>query len=222
MEKAFLPRKNGEVPLFWRMVEQAAGFVIRNGPVTDQDRWEEDAGYTPFTLAVQISALLAAADIADLCEVDGVSEFLRDTADAWNEQLEDWIYVTDTRLAREVGVTGYYVRIAPQVPGEARAQPHGMIRVRNRTAGGETPADELVSVDALALVRFGLRAPHDPRILNTIKVIDWLLKVDLPQGPGWRRYNGDGYGEKADGSAYDGTGVGRVWPLLTGERAHYE
>ena len=49
-----------------------------------------------------------------------------------------------------------------------------------------------------------------------------MLKHDLPQGPGWRRYNHDGYGEKDDGSAFDGKGVGRCWPILTGERGHYE
>ena len=80
----------------------------------------------------------------------------------------------------------------------------------------------LISPDSLALVRFGLRAPDDPRILNTIKVIDALLKVNLPQGPCWYRYNGDGYGEHEDGSPFDGTGIGRPWPLLAGERAHYE
>ena len=57
---------------------------------------------------------------------------------------------------------------------------------------------------------------------DSIKVIDRILKHDLPQGPGWRRYNHDGYGQKDDGSAYDGTGVGRCWPILTGERGHYE
>jgi glucoamylase len=81
---------------------------------------------------------------------------------------------------------------------------------------------EIVSPDALALVRFGLRAPDDPRMVNTIKVVDELLRVKLPQGPGWYRYNGDGYGEHEDGSPYDGTGIGRPWPLLAGERAHYE
>ena len=80
----------------------------------------------------------------------------------------------------------------------------------------------MVSPDALALVRFGLRAADDPRIVNTVKVIDALLKVDTPSGPAWHRYNGDGYGEHDDGSPFDGTGIGRAWPLLTGERAHYE
>jgi glucoamylase len=80
----------------------------------------------------------------------------------------------------------------------------------------------MVTADALALVRFGIRAADDPRILNTLKVIDDLLKVETPNGTAWRRYNGDGYGEKADGSAFDQTGIGRAWPLLAGERGHYE
>jgi glucoamylase len=211
------------LPAFWPMVARAAGFVIRHGPRTGQDRWEENAGYTPFTLAVQIAALLAAAELAEACEEDGVADYLRDTADAWNEQIEDWIYVTDTRLTHEVGVTGYYVRIAPEVPGEARTELRGQVEVRNRFAGMSAfEADELISTDALALVRFGLRAADDPRMVDTVKVIDHVLRVQLPYGPGWRRYNGDGYGEHDDGAPFDGTGVGRVWPLLAGERAHYE
>ena len=164
------------LPAYWPMVARAAGFVIRHGPRTGQDRWEENAGYTPFTLAVQVAALLAAADLAVACEIDGVADFLRDTADAWNEQIEDWVYVTDTRLAREVGVSGYYVRIAPEVPGEARAELDGLVEVRNRFAGTSSfEADELVSTDALALVRFGLRSADDPRITDTVKVIDHVL-----------------------------------------------
>lgn len=75
---------------------------------------------------------------------------------------------------------------------------------------------------ALALVRFGLRAADDPRIRDTANVIDALLKVETPNGATWHRYNDDGYGEHEDGSPFDGTGIGRGWPLLTGERAHYE
>ncbi len=89
---------------------------------------------------------------------------------------------------------------------------------------GNIRIDEIVSPDALALVRFGLRAADDPRILSTVKVIDSLLKAETPHGVAWCRYNGDGYGEKADGSPFDPKtrGIGRAWPLLTGERAHYE
>ena len=212
-----------DVRTFWPMAEKAIGFVLRNGPRTKQDRWEENAGYTPFTIAVAIAALIGAAEVAEALEVEGVSGLIRDTADAWNEQIEDWTYVQDTQLAREAAVSGYYVRIAPESPETEGPDKHGLVQVRNHEPGtGAIPADALVATDALALVRFGLRSPDDPRILDTVKVIDRLLKVDLPQGPGWRRYNCDGYGERADGRPFDGVGIGRPWPLLALERAHYE
>ena len=131
--------------------------------------------------------------------------------------------MTGTDLAARLGVDGYYVRIAPPESPEAASPTEGFVPIKNRTwPDGNLPACELVSPDALALVRFGLRAADDPRIVNTVRVVDALLKVDFPFGPVWRRYNGDGYGEHDDGSAFDGTGVGRPWPLLTGERAHFE
>ena len=207
----------------WPMIRGAAGFLVRNGPVTGQDRWEENAGYSPFSLAVQISALLVAADFADSAQEPAVAAVLRATADAWNEGIERWTYVTNTRLAKECGVDGYYVRIAPADIGDAAPASGGRIPIKNRPLGEhEAPYEDIVSVDALALVRFGLRDPRDPRIVNTVKVIDAKLRVRTDTGPAWYRYNMDGYGEKADGSPFDVVGVGRPWPLLAGERAHYE
>jgi len=206
----------------WPMVRRAAGFIVRNGPVTQQDRWEEDPGYSPFTLAVEVAALLCAADLAEAHE-PGLSAYLRETADAWNSCIERWTYVTGTPLARRVGVDGYYVRIAPPDEADAASPAEGFVPIKNRPPGrsGATSA-QIISPDALALVRFGLRAADDPRIVNTIRVMDALLQVDLPAGPMWYRYNGDGYGEHEDGRAFDGTGIGRPWPLLSAERAHYE
>ncbi|MCL4561478.1 MAG: glucan 1,4-alpha-glucosidase [Chloroflexi bacterium] len=208
---------------FWPMVRRAASFLVLNGPVTAQDRWEEDPGYSPFTLAVEIAALLVAADLAEVNGEKEIAGYLRDTADSWNDSIEHWIYVTGTDLARQVGVDGYYVRIAPPEISDAASPAFGFVPIKNRPVDQSSePAAHIVSPDALALVRFGLRAPDDPRILNTVKIIDSLLKVETPSGPAWHRYNDDGYGEHADGSAFDGTGIGRLWPLLTGERAHYE
>jgi glucoamylase len=206
----------------WPMVRRAAGFIVKNGPATPLDRWEEDPGYSPFTLAVEVAALLAAAGVADQCE-PALAAYLRETADAWNSDVERQTYVTNTPLAREVGVEGYYVRIASPHRADGAAPRSGVVEIKNRAgSGAEEPVTHVVSPDALALVRFGLRAATDPRILNTVKVIDALLKVDTPRGPLWHRYNGDGYGEHEDGSGFDGTGIGRGWPLLTGERAHFE
>ncbi len=212
----------GDLRRWWPMVRNAASFIVRNGPVTQQDRWEEDGGYSPFTLSVEIAALLAAADVADLLGETTPAEYLRDTADTWNDNIERWTYTIDGDLARQVGVEGYYVRIAPDSDGAASPL-QGFVPIKNRPPGqGSVRASAVISPDSLALVRFGLRAHDDPRILNTIKVVDALLRAKLPQGPCWYRYNGDGYGEHDDGSPFDGTGVGRPWPLLAGERAHYE
>jgi glucoamylase len=209
-----------EIARYRTMIEAAAAFIVRNGPATQQDRWEEDSGYSPFTLAVEIAALLAAADAMDAAGKAQVALYLRDVADGWNEQIESWTYAADTTLSRQLGIDGYYIRIGN---GGGAAGLGSRVAIRNRADGNATlEADLLVSPDALALVRFGLRAADDPRILNTVKAIDSILKRDLPAGSYWYRYNGDGYGEHADGAPFDGAGIGRLWPLLTGERAHYE
>ncbi len=213
----------GALPAYWPMVERACGYVLRHGPVTGQDRWEEDGGYSTFTLAVEIAALLAGADLADIAGRPALAEALRDTADAWNDAIEDWTFVTGTDLARAAGVEGYYTRITPPLEGTADAAPFADVAIKNRPWDqASMPARDIISPDALALVRFGLRAADDPRILATVRAIDHALRVELPAGPCWYRYNHDGYGEHADGTGFDGTGIGRLWPLLTGERAHYE
>ncbi|MGH8283669.1 MAG: glucan 1,4-alpha-glucosidase [Gammaproteobacteria bacterium] len=208
---------------FWPMTLKAASYLACNGPVTQQDRWEEDGGYSPFTLAVTVAALLVAAELADTQRAPRTATYLRELADTWNDHIEQWTYVTNTALSRKTGVEGYYVRIAPPEECGAASPVHGFVPIKNRPPGqSQQPVAQIVSPDALALVRLGLRAANDPRIVNTVKVVDALLKVDTPAGPCWHRYNDDGYGEHSDGSPFDGTGHGRVWPLLTGERAHYE
>ena len=219
-EKALHP---DDLERLWPMVKRAASYLVRNGPVTGQDRWEEDPGYSPFTLAAEIAGLLVAAELAEARGELRIASYLRETADTWNSTIERWIYATGTDLARQLGVDGYYVRFTVPDVADAASPSKGFVPIKNRPPRDSLEqASQIVSPDALALVRFGLRAADDPRIVNTVKVIDALLKTDLPYGPGWHRYNDDGYGEHEDGTPFDSTGVGRVWPLLAGERAHYE
>lgn len=214
--------KDNDVIDFWPMIKRAASYLVQNGPVTQEDRWEEDPGYTPFTVAAEIAALLVAADIAELNREDSLTTYLRETADTWHDALDRWMYAYDTDWSKKYGVSGYYERISSVDKSTVRRF-QNTVQVKNVPSQNATiESMHLVSPDALALVRFGLRDANDPRMVNTVRIIDELLKVDTPNGPTWHRYNGDGYGEHKDGSAFDGTGIGRGWPLLTGERAHYE
>lgn len=201
------------------MVGRALGFIATKGPSSDQDRWEENAGLNCFTLAFCIAALVAGARFLET-DTAGTACAL---ADFWNAHLENWLAVRDTPLARRLEIGGYYVRMAPATVTSDERSLHQHLILRNRPADrAAVPADEEVSTDFLQLVRFGLRSPDDPLIRDSLTVTDALLKAETPNGPAWRRYNGDGYGEHDDGGAYDGTGRGRPWPLLTGERGMYE
>src|SRR6266446_1693549 len=200
------------------MVRRALGFIARTGPATEQDRWEESTGINPFTLALCIAALVAGADLLP----PPASDWALELADFWNSNIERWTSVTGTELAEQLGVSGYYVLVLPVQILERPEISHQVVPIHNRAEGGGFPGDELVGTEFLQLVRFGLRSTGDPLILDSIRVADALLKTDTPCGPVWHRYNGDGYGERDDGSPYDGTGRGRGWPLLTGERGHYE
>lgn len=196
-----------------QMVRTAIGFIVRNGPMSDQDRWEENAGASPFTLAMAICALVVSADYFDGEDRD----YILSLADCWNERIEDWTYAVNGHLASNLGLAGYYVRLAPR-PVEGGID--GIVSRRN-VQQGEIPAGDLVGLEFLYLVRTGLRAASDPRIVDTVRLIDRTLRADTPSGPAYYRYNGDGYGEHADGAPFDGLGIGRPWPLLAGERGHY-
>ena len=206
-------------------VERAAGFLVRHAPVTQQERWEEAAGYSPSTLAAVISGLLCAADIARDHEATEIANFLESYADWIEGHLDEWTTTTEGVLLPEV--KRHYVRIRPPAPGEPFHNPQlppGMIHINNRGPGEKMDfeAREVVDAGFLELVRYGIRCADDPLVVDSLKVVDHCLKIETPFGDCWRRYNHDGYGQKEDGGPFNGWGQGRAWPILTGERAHYE
>src|SRR5256884_915052 len=198
------------------MIVRAAARLIVRGPVAAQDRWEENAGYSPSTLATVIAALVSAAEWANEYGQTRSADFIFAYADWLAAHLEEWTVTTQGELV--YGFPRHYIRINPTDPNAPDPHPDpntSMIQLAN--GGGLHPARNVVGGDFLHLVRFGIRDANDPVICDSIEVIDRVLKYDLPQGPGWRRYNHDGYGQKDDGGAFDGTGVGRCWPILTGD-----
>ena len=203
------------------MIMRAAAFLIRQGPVTAQDRWEENAGYSPSTLATVIAGLVCAADFVPGTDPTGTADFILRYADWLASHVEDWTATTAGELV--AGRPRHYIRINPtdaESP-DPDANPNST-RLQVANGGGLHPARNIISGDFLQLVRLGIRSADDPLVVASVAVLDQVLRHELPQGPGWRRYNRDGYGQKDDGGAFDGTGVGRVWPILTGERGHYE
>jgi glucoamylase len=208
-------------------IERAAGFLVRHAPITQQERWEECAGYSPSTLTVVIAALIGAAEMVRSRHEPELAKFLEEQADWLESHLEDWTATNDGVLVPEI--KQHYMRIRPTETGAAepcvRMGPGTeIVTLANRGPGQQYAfeAREIVDGGFLEMVRYGLRKPDDPMVMATVKVTDAILKRDLPQGPGFRRYNHDGYGNHHDGAPFDGWGQGSCWPLLTGERAHYE
>lgn len=198
--------------LYEKLVKPLADFIVKVGPKTGQERWEEAGGYSPATMAAEVAGLVCAADIAKQNkDMERAKKYL-ETADKWQELIDKLTYTTKGPY----GNGQYYIRIAGLPDPDADF----LISIAN--GGGVYDQKEIVDPSFLELVRLGVKAYDDPKILNTISVVDSLLKVNTPKGPSWYRYNHDGYGEPAKGELYHGKGKGRLWPLLTGERGMYE
>ena len=176
------------------LVRRAALYLVRNGPITPLDRWEDAGGLSPSTIAAVVAGLVCAAQFAhEAGEHIAGAHFLA-VADYWADCVEAWCFRADA---------GHYVRLGRDPD----------------TGPGE---DSVLSTDFLELVRLGVRPARHPAVVSSLAKVDAKLLFVGPGGPTWRRYAGDQYGEHADGSPWDRTGVGRPWPLLAGERGQYE
>ncbi len=213
-------RRAGALPFnpYPTLVVPAAHAVARLGPVTQEERWEENGGYSPSTLASAIAGLVCAAEMAADNDDPFARQYFLEVADAWTASLEDWTYTTAGNIPPSF--TEYYERVVD--PAHVGGLRGAVTRVANQPGQLALPASSIIDGGFLELVRYGVRRPNDPHVLRSLAAYDAACRVETPLGPCWHRYNHDGYGQKADGGPYDGSGVGRAWPLLTGERAHYE
>ena len=198
----------------WDGVRRAAEALVRLGPSTPQERWEETGGYSPSTTAAEIAGLVAAAKIA-AWRGDRLRERLwLGVADEWQRNTEEWMFTTTGAY----GDGRYYLRInADTDPNDDDARDWG-------NAAGVHPEKEVVDAGFLELVRLGVKAPGDRYVRASLAETDASLATDTPSGRVWHRYTFDGYGEKDTGEPWTfntpGT-EGRAWPLLSGERGEY-
>lgn len=209
----------------YTMVLRGSKYLIQHGPATQQERWEELSGYSPSTLTFNIVALICAAQFAHERGDEKTAQYLEEYADFLECHVEAWTVTSQGTLVP--GLTRHYIRIRPvdiHDPAPDEDPNTGTVTLANTEPGHQAtfPAKEVVDAGFLELVRYGIRRADDPIIVDSLRVVDSVLKVNSPSGPCWHRYNHDGYGQRDDGEPYQGWGIGRAWPLLTGERGHYE
>jgi glucoamylase len=218
-----------EIDALWPRIRPTAELIVRTGPWTLQERWEETSGYSPSTIAAEIAGLVAAAELARASgDSESAARYLV-VADDWQARVSRWTFTT-------TGMHGdgrYYIRVNPSRP---RADAHGLerfepagspddaLRLTIGNGGGEHDQREIVDGGFLELVRLGVKAPDDPAVLDSLPEYDALLKLDVAgKGSAWFRYDFDGYGETNEGQPWDGVkGRGRLWPIFTAERGMYE
>jgi len=208
-----------DTPYDYEHVRRSADYVARNGPDSGQERWEEEAGYSPSSIAAEIAGLACAGKLALEVGDDADALVWLALADRWTDEVETWT-ATDSGTARHTH-TPYYVRVTQDGDPEA-----GHLR----TLANDGPRlDERDVIDAgfLELVRLGIKPWDDETVRNSVREVDETIRVDLPVGVAFYRYNGDGYGERDEGDvgapwSVENHGKGRLWPLLTGERGEYE
>lgn len=211
----------------WPQIRLTADYILDTGPWTYQDRWEENAGYSPSTIAAEVAGLVAAARIAgENGDVARAGKYLS-AADYWQQNVTRWTFTSNGFY----GSGRYYVRINPASMGRSGGGPQVFEPASYPDSGqtylvknGGGTRDERAVVDGgfLELVRMGVKRADDPTIVSTLSVYDAVLATTIMDAnQAWFRYNFDGYGEHNDGSNFNGTGVGRAWPIFTAERGMY-
>ena len=197
-------------------VRPAAGFIVKHGPWTPQERWEEKSGYSPSTIAAEIAGLACAAEIARRNGDDVSASVYISAADDFARNVERWTATTTGTY----GDKNYYLRLT------FNDDPNDGASFNVGNGGGDFDERAIVDAGFLELVRLGVKPAQDPLIAKSVAVVDEVIKVETPNGASFYRYNHDGYGEMDDGRPWnwDGkyTGKGRLWALLAGERGEYE
>jgi glucan 1,4-alpha-glucosidase len=197
-------------------VKPAADFVVAHGPATQEERWEEVGGYSPASIAAEIAGLICAADIAKKNGATDDAARYTKTADDWSSHLESWLVTTTGHAGGAAGGGGYYIRI------DDNTDPNDGFQLDVKNGGGVWDEREVIDAGFLELVRLGIRPPNDPSIVRSVAVVDATIRTETPNGPSFHRYSHDGYGENFFGGPWITEGIGRIWPIFTGERGEYE
>jgi glucoamylase len=213
-------------PKTYEGVKKAADFLVgfvdeESGlaaPYSPQERWENQSGYSPNSIAAQIAGLVVAADIAEKNGDQASADRWLAAADEWQAKVKDWTVTSNGPLSPE----RYFLRVTKD--GDPNA---GTTYGIGDSGPSAVDQREVVDPSFLDLVRYGILPPDDPDVLSTLPVVDDELSFDTPNGRFWHRFSLDGYGETREGGQWfigepdTSVTLGRGWPLLSGERGEY-
>jgi hypothetical protein len=135
-------------------------------------------------------------------------------ADEMQRSVKEWTVTTNGPLSDEP----YFIRLSKT------GDPNADIDYNVGNGGPTLDQREVIDAGFLELVRLGELPADDPDVLRTLPIVDAEIKSTTPSGPGWHRYNGDGYGDRgSDGRPWapSGQGTGHLWPVLSAERAEH-
>jgi glucan 1,4-alpha-glucosidase len=203
-----------DASLYANHIKPAANFVISHGPSFGPERWEEQGGFSPSTISAEVAGLISAADIAEANHDSASAAVWRGVADSWQRQLEGWTVTTNGLLATHP----YFIRLSKT------GDPNAAISYGIGNGGPTLDQRSVIDAGFLEMVRLGLVPFNDSAVVETLPVVDQTIETTTPSGPGWHRYNSDGYGDGAtDGHPWapSGRGTGHLWPLLAEERGEY-
>ncbi len=204
-------------------VRRGAEFLLgyvgeRPAPWSPQERWENQSGYSPATIAAQVAGLACAADLARRTGDPAAADRWLATARDWASRLDGWTVTSTGPLSPEP----YYLRLSKD------GDPNAATTYNVGDGGGTFDQRAVVDPSFLELVRLGVKPADDPVVRATVDVVDRELGVDTPNGQFWHRFTDDGYGEDAAGGPWRITEedtqatIGRAWPIFAGERGEYE
>jgi glucan 1,4-alpha-glucosidase len=196
-------------------VKPAANFVAAHGPSFGVERWEEQSGYSPSTIAAEIAGLVAAADLAKANGDDASAAVWLGVADDYQRSIKGWTVTTNGPLSS----SPYFIRLSKT------GDPNAAIQYNVGNGGLTLDQRRVIDAGFLELVRLGALSANDPTVAQSLKVVDTTIESQTPSGPGWHRYNGDGYGDgAADGHPWapTGKGTGHLWPALSAERGEQD
>ena len=205
----------GDHALYVGHVKPAAEFLVAHGPSDGAERWEEQTGFSPSTIAAEIAGLVAAGQIANANGDPASARVFLATAD---EFQRDVIAETVTANGPD-SASPYFIRLSKT------GDPDAAISYSLGNGGPTLDQRSVIDAGFLELARLGELPQSLPLIASSLKVVDATISVSTPSGTGYHRYNGDGYGD-ADGTgqpwATTDTGTGHPWPVLSGERAEHD